>query len=78
MTVRNSESRALAVYFLLILALTLVTSYVILCFLPISFYILPCFRTQKNQHYNSHQHPTHSNFIPHTISMRGPPPLILL
>ncbi len=75
MIIRDSESRALAAYCLLIFALALVLPYVVVFFLPISFYILPCVLTQKSQHYNSR---LNSNFIPRSISMRGPPLLVLL
>ncbi|MCP5104838.1 MAG: hypothetical protein GY950_15740 [bacterium] len=75
MIIRDSESRCLAFYCCLILLLALILPYVIIFFLPISFFLLTTLRTWKNQHYNVH---LNSKIIPRPVAVRGPPFSFLL
>jgi len=70
MVLRNSESRALVIYCMLIFLLALVLPYLVIFLLPISFFYLPALCTQKNQHYNV---PLNSKIISRSIAVRGPP-----
>jgi hypothetical protein len=70
MVLRNSESRAVVIYCMLIFLLALLLPYIIILLLPISFFYLPVLCTQKNQHY---QVRLNSKIITRSIVVRGPP-----
>jgi uncharacterized Tic20 family protein len=70
MVLRNSESRELTIYCTLIFLLAMVLPWVVIIFLPISFFFLAALCTQKNQHYNV---PLNLKIISRRIVARAPP-----